>query len=305
MNWRPSPTLARDPRRRSRPHPITAKRTSLSRSLASYPRITGRNQVGTGGHRRGGVRGQSRSESGCRRSEQRVLEQPGGPAFVAEEVSNRASEISGTLGGPRASFVPVLSRPPSVPGCAAGVIPPDPASSPGPVFNRRPCRRDLPRHGGAGSRSRRRFEPGSPAHKVDRPLAQAARMRPNIVARTTASWRVQDVAVGPSAGPNRAAPTCIRSPTSICTWIPTSLLSGRFRSWVDGSCRELCRLVLSGAGEQFVKVLSGELPFERLRDLLIASGERVEALLDGVKIGEVVRGENFALHDGEVDLRLV
>jgi hypothetical protein len=35
------------------------------------------------------------------------------------------------------------------------------------------------------------------------------------------------------------------------------------------------------------------------------AGEGVESLLDGVQVGEVVRGECFALHDGEVDLGLV
>ena len=40
-------------------------------------------------------------------------------------------------------------------------------------------------------------------------------------------------------------------------------------------------------------------------DLFVVSGERVEALLEGVEVWEVVGGEDLALDDGEEDLGLV
>ena len=54
-----------------------------------------------------------------------------------------------------------------------------------------------------------------------------------------------------------------------------------------------------------VEVGSGELPFERGGDLLVAATERQQLLFERVEVGEVVGGVDLALGDGEVDLGLV
>ena len=56
---------------------------------------------------------------------------------------------------------------------------------------------------------------------------------------------------------------------------------------------------------QAVEVRAGELPLERGGDLLVAAAEREQPLVERVEIGEVVRGEDLALDDGELDLGLV
>ena len=53
------------------------------------------------------------------------------------------------------------------------------------------------------------------------------------------------------------------------------------------------------------EVGAGELPLERLGDLLVAAAEREELLFERVEVGEVVGGQDFALDDREVDLGLV
>jgi len=53
-----------------------------------------------------------------------------------------------------------------------------------------------------------------------------------------------------------------------------------------------------------VEVGAGELPLERGGDLFVAA-EREELLLECVEVGEVARGEHFALDDREVDFGLV
>ena len=49
--------------------------------------------------------------------------------------------------------------------------------------------------------------------------------------------------------------------------------------------------------EQVVKVGSGEAPVERDRGLLVAALEAQQPLLDLGQIGEVVGGQDLALHD--------
>ena len=55
-------------------------------------------------------------------------------------------------------------------------------------------------------------------------------------------------------------------------------------------------------GQQFGQVGGGEFPLEWLRGLVVLVLERVQAVGDGVDIGEVVGREHFPLDDGEVDL---
>ena len=57
--------------------------------------------------------------------------------------------------------------------------------------------------------------------------------------------------------------------------------------------------------EEAVEVVAGELPFERLGDLLVVSSEAEEPLFDGGEVGEVVGLQHLALDDREVDLDLV
>jgi len=57
--------------------------------------------------------------------------------------------------------------------------------------------------------------------------------------------------------------------------------------------------------EQPVEVLSGELPLERGRDLLVVAAEGQQAALERVEVFEVVGLERLALGDGEADRGLV
>ena len=57
--------------------------------------------------------------------------------------------------------------------------------------------------------------------------------------------------------------------------------------------------------EQAVEVVSGELPFERLRDLLVVASECEQPFFGGGEVAEVVGLEQLALDDREVDLDLV
>jgi hypothetical protein len=54
-----------------------------------------------------------------------------------------------------------------------------------------------------------------------------------------------------------------------------------------------------------VKVGAGEAPVERHGGLLVAALEAKQPLLDLGQVGEVVRGQDLALDDGEVALDLV
>jgi hypothetical protein len=54
-----------------------------------------------------------------------------------------------------------------------------------------------------------------------------------------------------------------------------------------------------------VEVVAGELPLERLGDLLVVTAEAEQPLLEGGEFLEVVGLEDLALHDREVDLGLV
>ena len=47
--------------------------------------------------------------------------------------------------------------------------------------------------------------------------------------------------------------------------------------------------------KELVEVVARELPVERFGDLLVVAGEPVQSLLDCVEVGEVVRGQRFAL----------
>lgn len=53
------------------------------------------------------------------------------------------------------------------------------------------------------------------------------------------------------------------------------------------------------------KIVARELPPKRPGHLLVVALEIQEPLLDGVKIGKVIRGQNFPLNDGKVYLNLV
>ena len=63
--------------------------------------------------------------------------------------------------------------------------------------------------------------------------------------------------------------------------------------------------VVVDLGQQFGQVGGGEFTLERLRGLVVSVLERVQAVGDGLDIGEVVGREHFQLDDGEVDLDLV
>ena len=54
-----------------------------------------------------------------------------------------------------------------------------------------------------------------------------------------------------------------------------------------------------------VEVDAGVSPAERFGGAVVAILECCQALLDSGEVGEVVGGEHFPLHDGEVDLDLV
>jgi hypothetical protein len=59
------------------------------------------------------------------------------------------------------------------------------------------------------------------------------------------------------------------------------------------------------AVEQVVEVGAGELPVERCGDGVVAGLEHGEAVADLAEVGEVVRADDLALDDGEVDFCLV
>jgi hypothetical protein len=63
--------------------------------------------------------------------------------------------------------------------------------------------------------------------------------------------------------------------------------------------------VLGDAGDELFQVVAGGGPVERGGDLVVVVLESVEALDDGLEAGEVVRGQHFALDDGEHELDLV
>ena len=58
-------------------------------------------------------------------------------------------------------------------------------------------------------------------------------------------------------------------------------------------------------GQQFVQVGGGEFPIEWSRGTVVAGLEVVQAVHDGVEVGEVVGRERFSLNDREVDLDLI
>jgi hypothetical protein len=63
--------------------------------------------------------------------------------------------------------------------------------------------------------------------------------------------------------------------------------------------------VVGDAGCQVGKVAAGQVPLERLGDLVVVVLEGVEASDDGLQRGEVVRGQDLALDDREDDLDLI
>lgn len=65
------------------------------------------------------------------------------------------------------------------------------------------------------------------------------------------------------------------------------------------------RFVGGELGEEFVEVLSGELPLERASSLLVVRLESEEAILHLCEVGEVVGGKDGPLDDREVDFDLV
>jgi len=64
-------------------------------------------------------------------------------------------------------------------------------------------------------------------------------------------------------------------------------------------------LALAEFSEQPAQVAPGELPFERVRDLLVAFPEAEEPLFELTERGEVAGRERLALQDREVDLHLI
>ena len=58
-------------------------------------------------------------------------------------------------------------------------------------------------------------------------------------------------------------------------------------------------------GEQFSEIITRELPLEGLRRCFPVVLKIEETFRNGIPIGEIVRGENLAWHDREVDLHLV
>jgi hypothetical protein len=71
-----------------------------------------------------------------------------------------------------------------------------------------------------------------------------------------------------------------------------------YRWGLGGECGGVSR---PGLGQQLVEVGSGELPLERGGDLRVAAAEGEQMVLEGVEVGEVVRRDDLALHDGEVE----
>jgi len=57
--------------------------------------------------------------------------------------------------------------------------------------------------------------------------------------------------------------------------------------------------------EAAVEVGAGAAPVERRGGVVVQHGEGEQARLHGGEVGEVIRGEDFALDDGEVDRDLI
>ena len=62
---------------------------------------------------------------------------------------------------------------------------------------------------------------------------------------------------------------------------------------------------VADAGDELAEVAAGEGPLERRGDLVVVALEGVQALDDALQAGEVVRRQDLALDDREVDLDLV
>ena len=71
------------------------------------------------------------------------------------------------------------------------------------------------------------------------------------------------------------------------------------------SCAERLRVGRIQPCLQTSQVSTGEPPLEGLSQPLITILKLEELSFEGAKVGEVIRGQYFALHDGEVDLDLV
>jgi hypothetical protein len=113
----------------------------------------------------------------------------------------------------------------------------------------------------------------------------------------------------PSTGPPRGRGWIVarrgfsRSMWNPCPGSHLVVLPEVRRGW--RSCCEWRGLVCLGgvaAVEQVVQVGAGELPVEGLGDGVVAGLECGQAVADLLEVGEVVRGEDLALDDGEVDL---
>src|SRR6266511_3418605 len=76
-------------------------------------------------------------------------------------------------------------------------------------------------------------------------------------------------------------------------------------SWASSRSRERALFLLSQPLHERGEVLAREFPLEGRGGQLVAPLERQQTLLHLIEVGEVVRGEHLALHDGEVDLDLV
>jgi hypothetical protein len=72
---------------------------------------------------------------------------------------------------------------------------------------------------------------------------------------------------------------------------------------VTNSCR--CPRGSSELGEQRGEIAACEGPLERLRRVDIVFLEAKKPLADGAERSEVIRREDFALDDGEIDLDLI
>ena len=96
--------------------------------------------------------------------------------------------------------------------------------------------------------------------------------------------------------------------SSCLIWATSGLSAATSRAvrkfWSLGRESEV-GLAVSDLREDVVEVVAGEGPLERAGDLPVVLGEREESVGERVEVGEVVRGERFALHDREVELDLV
>jgi len=80
-------------------------------------------------------------------------------------------------------------------------------------------------------------------------------------------------------------------------------LVGRFISSVTyffGSCGKRGHLT-----QELLKVLASELPLERFGDRLVVALEFQQSFGHRGKVREIVRGEDLALNNGEIDLDLI